>query len=64
MDKPNYVIKMTGDRALLYRSNGAYVRPITSGARFAVIQGEEIHVTMADGRVRIYNVNGSFKWSI
>jgi len=51
MKTNNYVVKMNADRVTLYLSSGVYMRQIVSGARFAVVQGDEVHVTMSDGQV-------------
>ena len=64
MPTDHYVAKMTGGSVHIYKSNGSYVRSLVSGATAAVVQGDEVHVTMPDGRVRIYGVNGVLKRSI
>ncbi len=64
MQKNHYVVKMNGNQVQLYRNTGSYVRAITTGAKSAILQGEEVHVTMSDTHVRIYTVNGTFKRTI
>jgi hypothetical protein len=48
----------------LHHSNGTFIRPIATGAKSAVLQGDEIHVVMPDGRVRIYALSGTYKRTI
>lgn len=60
-----YVIKVENGNAKLYKSNGAFVRSLCSGAQSGVVSGDEAHVTMKDGKVKIYGVkNGDFKRTI
>ena len=61
MLKDSYAIKVTGGQVRLYKTNGTFVRPIISGAKSAVIQGDEVHVTMPDGKVRIHALSGTYK---
>jgi hypothetical protein len=53
-----HVVKVTNGSVLLYQSNGVLVRTITSGATSAVVESDEVHVTMLNGSVRIYLPNG------
>jgi hypothetical protein len=59
-----YVLKVESANTKLYKSNGSLVRTIGSGAQSGVVSGDEVHVTMKDGKVKIYGVNGSFKRTI
>jgi hypothetical protein len=59
-----YVAKLAGGSVHIYRSNGTYVRSLVAGAAFAVVQGDEIHVTMPGGHIRSCGVNGILKRSI
>ena len=59
-----YVVKLNRGAVQLFRSNGAYVRTVCSGAASAVVQGHEVHVTLPTGQVRIYGVDGSYKRTI
>lgn len=61
MQENRYVVKMIGTQVQLYRNTGSLVRSVVTGAKSAVLQGDELHVTMPDSRVRIYGVNGSLK---
>ena len=61
MPTDHYVAKQAGGSVHIYKSNGAYVRSLVSGATSAVVQGDEVHVTMPDGRIRIYGVSGVLK---
>ncbi len=54
-----HVVKVINGRVLLYKSNGVLQRTLTSGATSAVVQSDEVHVSMRDGRVRIYRFNGT-----
>lgn len=64
MPSLSYVIKISGTRVELYSGNGGFIRSITTGAKFAVLQGDEIHVTMLNNAVRIYALNGGLKRTI
>jgi len=59
-----YVVKIVGGNAKLYKSNGTFIRTVCSGAQSGVVSGDEVHVTMKDGKVKIYGVNGGFKRTI
>ena len=56
-----HVIKLNHGTVQLHTSDGSYVRTVCSGATFAVVQGHEVHVTLANGHVRIFGVDGSYK---
>ena len=60
----SFALKVTGGQVRLHKTNGTFVRPIVSGAKSAVLQGEEVHATMPDGKVRIHSVSGTYKRSI
>lgn len=66
MNKPtfNHVIKINRGAVQLFRSDGHYVRTVCTGATSAVVQGQEVHVTLPDGRVRIHGVDGSYRRTI
>ena len=41
-------------------ANGSTVRNISGAFKGAVVQGDEVHLTQADGRIRVVNLrNGS-----
>jgi hypothetical protein len=58
---PSYAVKVSGGQVRLYKTNGTFVRPIVSGAKTAVLQGDEVHATMPDGKVRIHALSGTYK---
>ena len=60
----SYALKVAGGQVRLYKTNGTFVRPIVSGAKAAVLQGDEIHATMPDGKVRIHALSGIYKRTI
>ena len=60
----HYVVKMNADKVHLCRSNGTYVRLLAAGAKFAIVQGDEVHVTMANNQVKIYGINGTRRRTI
>ncbi len=64
MPATSSVIKVSAGQVRLHHSNGTFIRPIASGAKSAVLQGEEVHVAMPDGRVRIYALSGTYKRTI
>jgi hypothetical protein len=64
MPTTSYVIKVSAGQVRLHHSNGTFIRPIATGAKSAVLQGEEVHVVMPDGRVRIYASSGTYKRTI
>jgi hypothetical protein len=41
----------------VYISNGSHIRTVCSGAISGVVSGDEVHVTMSNGQVRIYNLS-------
>ena len=59
-----HVVKINAGSVLLYRSSGNLLRTLCHGATSAVVQAEEVHVTMTTGRVRIYSLNGNLKRTI
>jgi hypothetical protein len=60
----SYALKVSSGQVRLYKTNGTFVRPIVTGAKSAVLQGEEVHATMPDGKVRIHSVSGTYKRTI
>lgn len=60
----SFALKVTGGHERLYKINGTFVRPIVSGAKAAVLQGDEVHATMPDGKVRIHSVSGTYKRTV
>jgi hypothetical protein len=64
MTATSSVIKVSAGQVRLHHSNGTFIRPIATGAKSAVLQGDEIHVFMPDGRVRIYALSGTYKRTI
>ena len=60
----SYALKVAGGQVRLYKTNGTFARPIVSGAKSAVLQGDEVHATMQDGKVRIHSVSGTYKRTI
>ena len=64
MPATSYIIKVSAGQVRLHNSNGTFIRPIVTGAKSAVLQGEEIHVVMPDGRVRIHALSGTYKRTI
>ena len=58
---PSCALKVSGGQVRLYKTNGTFVRPIVSGAKTAVLQGDEVHATMPDGKVRIHALSGTYK---
>lgn len=59
-----FVVKVVQGTVSLYRSNGIFVRTLCRGAVAAVVQGDEVHVTNPDGRVRIYTTAGNYRRTI
>lgn len=59
-----YLVKMENGKAHLYKSNGVRVRTLCSVAKYGVIQGDEVHVTMANDKVRVYSIGGVLKRTI
>jgi len=58
---PSFAVKVVQGRVSLHKTSGPYVRTVCTGAASAVLQGAEVHVSDADGKVRIFGVNGIFK---
>lgn len=57
-----YFTKIEDGVAKLYNSNGHYQRIIGDrGAVAAQVQGDLVAVTYADGRVRLYSLEGYYK---
>jgi hypothetical protein len=54
------VVKIINGRVALYSSSGNYLRSAASNAVSAVIQGDQVHVTRADGSVRIFTTAGTY----
>jgi hypothetical protein len=44
----------------LYAASGNYLRTLCSGGVSAVVQGDQVHVTRADGTVRVYTTSGHY----
>lgn len=57
----SYAVKIERSSVrIINTANGANVRTISGTFRAAVVQGEEVHLTQADGRIRVVNIrNGS-----
>ena len=60
----SYALKVAGGQVRLYTPTGTFVRPIVTGAKSAVLQGDEVHATMPDGKVRIHALSGTYKRTI
>jgi hypothetical protein len=58
---PGLAVKVVQGRVSLHRTSGVYLRTLCSGAASAVVQGNEVHVANPDGKVRIYDVNGTYR---
>jgi hypothetical protein len=57
---PSFVVKLVNGQVRLFSSSGSYVRSLASGATSAVVQGDQVHVTLPNGSVRIYTVRGQY----
>jgi endonuclease YncB( thermonuclease family) len=59
----SYVAKVEGNKVKIYKSNGSLVKTISPGGpvKSAIISGDEIQITMQNGKIRIYGMNGSLK---
>ena len=60
----SYVVKIDRGQAKLYNTRTKGFKTATSPvykATHAVIMGDEVHVTCADGRVRIFDFHGHLK---
>jgi len=57
----SYAVKMQGTSAKIVNTkNGSTVRTIPGPFSNAIVQGEEVHLTQPNGRIRIVNIrNGS-----
>jgi hypothetical protein len=53
----SYVCKVENGEAKVYKSNGSHYRTLCRDAISGVVSGDEVHVTMSDGKVRIYNLS-------
>lgn len=58
-----YVVKVDGKRVRLFKKTGALNKIINVNEDIvnAIQQGDEIHVTTAKGKVRVYSLTGSLK---
>jgi len=56
-----YKVKVENGNLSIQKTTGGFPRQIVSGAVSGVMVGEEVHVTMKDGKVKVYTVNGFFK---
>lgn len=57
----SYAVKLErGNARIINTSNGSTIRTISGDYTNAVIQGDEAHLTQANGRIRIVNIkNGA-----
>ena len=56
-----YSVKVENGSAKLYKQDGAPARTLCGGAQSAVVKGQEVHVTMAGGKVKVYDVRGFYR---
>jgi hypothetical protein len=56
-----YAVKVEDGFVRIYRPDGTPERTLCGGSVSAEIKGEEILVTMQDGKVKAYSVRGFYK---
>jgi hypothetical protein len=54
------IVKIVNGDVRLYAASGNYLRTLCPGGVSAVIQGDQVHVTRADGSVRIFTTAGTY----
>ena len=54
----SYICKVEGGQVKIFTSGGQPVRTFENGAVNAVISGDELHVTMSNGRIKVYTFPG------
>jgi hypothetical protein len=54
------VVKIVKGAVRLHAASGNYLRTLCPGGVSAVIQGDQVHVTRADGSVRIFTTAGTY----
>jgi hypothetical protein len=54
-------VKVENGNLIIHKTTGGFPRQICNGAASGVMVGDEVHVTMKDGKVKAYTVNGFFK---
>ncbi|MEI6278643.1 MAG: hypothetical protein WCQ16_04565 [Verrucomicrobiae bacterium] len=59
-----YVAKVEGGTAKIYKTDGSFHRNVGTGVTSAVVAGNEVHITLSNGKVQIYGIDGSFKRQI
>ena len=58
------IIRIRNGQAVLYDSGGVMHRTLCSGAASGVVNGDEALITMTNGSVRVYSLNGTLKRTI
>ena len=56
-----YNVKIESGNAVIQKVGGGFPRLICSGAVSGVMSGDEVIVTMKDGKVKVYTLNGAYK---
>jgi hypothetical protein len=56
-----YTVKIENGSAVIQKVGGGFPRLICSGAVSGVMAGDEVVVTMKDGKVKVYTLNGAYK---
>lgn len=54
------VVKIVKGDVRLHAASGNYLRTLCAGGVFAVVQGDRVHVTLANGSVRIFTTAGTY----
>jgi hypothetical protein len=54
------VVKIVNGQVRLHSASGNYLRTICSHAAFAVLQGDQVHVSLPNGSVRVFTVHGQY----
>ncbi len=54
------VLKIVNGQVRLHSASGNYLRTICSHASSAVLQGDQVHVSLTNGSVRVFTVHGQY----